>query len=111
MTSEELREILEKHVDEVMNTSTLAVDPINGYRGEHDPDKIDKQREKDYEEVVEKTIGKINQALQADRQQLVERVEGMKWSDELDDKYEGEEIRRKVQNNTLDDVIKLLEED
>lgn len=39
-----------------------------------------------------------------------ELVEGMKWGDELDDKYEGERVRRMVHNQALDDLLSALKE-
>jgi hypothetical protein len=37
-------------------------------------------------------------------------VEGMRWGDELDDKYEGERVRRMVHNQALDDLLSALKE-
>lgn len=54
------------------------------------------------------------EAISTERQRVLEEVrglvEGMKWGDELDDKYEGERFRRMVHNQALDDLLSALKE-
>lgn len=62
--------------------------------------------------VIEES--KYWEAISTERQRVIEEVkelvEGMKWGDELDDKYGGERVRRMVHNQTLDDLLSALKE-